>query len=81
MILAAAASITERPRLYRRSCGIMACACYRRARWQPIYSATAIETSLALRLVFHQPLHQALSAFERARHDMLGPGNLPFKQP
>src|ERR671926_1127871 len=26
---------------------------------QPIYSATAIETGLALRLVFHQPLRQA----------------------
>ena len=26
---------------------------------QPIYSAIAIETSLALRLVFHQPLRQA----------------------
>ena len=25
---------------------------------QPIYSAIAIETSLALRLVFHQPLRQ-----------------------
>ena len=25
---------------------------------QPIYSATAIETGLALRLVFHQPLRQ-----------------------
>ena len=29
---------------------------------QPIYSAIAIATSLALRLVFHQPLRQSKSA-------------------
>ena len=33
----------------------MACAA---RRGQPIYSAVAIETGLALRLVFHQPLRQ-----------------------
>ena len=34
---------------------------------QPIYSATAIETGLALRLVFHQPLRQTegAAAFDR----------------
>jgi hypothetical protein len=36
----------------------MAGAGHWKAGWQPIYSAIAIETSLALRLVFHQPLRQ-----------------------
>ena len=33
---------------------------------QPVYSAIAIETGLALRLVFHQPLRQAEGLFVRS---------------
>ena len=42
------------PVIDRGSRGGMACRRYRRAG--PIYSAIAIQTGLALRLVFHQPL-------------------------
>src|ERR1700720_4348609 len=38
---------------------------------QPIYSAIAIETGLALRLVFHQPLHQTAGLL-RSIADLLG---------
>src|ERR1700688_722831 len=38
---------------------------------QPIYSAIAIETSLALRLVFHQPLRQT-EGLLRSIADVLG---------
>src|SRR5208283_2617613 len=38
---------------------------------QPIYSATAIETGLALRLVFHQPLRQT-EGLLRSIADLLG---------
>ena len=41
---------------------------------QPIYSAIAIETSLALRLVFHQPLRQTeglLRSIAQDRHRLL----------
>jgi hypothetical protein len=38
---------------------------------QPVYSATAIETGLALRLVFHQPLRQT-EGLLRSIVDVLG---------
>jgi hypothetical protein len=38
---------------------------------QPVYSAIAIETSLALRLVFHQPLRQT-EGLLRSIADVLG---------
>ena len=49
----------------------MACAGDRRAGRQPVYSAIAIETSLALRLVFHQPLCQT-EGLLRSIADVLG---------
>ena len=49
----------------------MACAGDRSAGGQPIYSATAIETALALRLVFHQPLRQT-EGLLRSIADVLG---------
>jgi Transposase DDE domain len=39
-------------------CSGMACTSHGRAGWPAIYSAIAIETGLALRLVFHRPLRQ-----------------------
>jgi len=49
----------------------MACAGDQRAGGQPIYSAIAIETGLALRLVFHQPLRRT-EGLLRSIADVLG---------
>ena len=44
---------------------------------QPIYSAIAIETGLALRLVFHQPLRQTEGCFVQSPTCSVSP--LPYR--